>query len=121
MNKDSRKARKLQPRLQLKNITFSKDASFTVQNAIFDRSSKKLILEKTHSKNKRKFESEFDFKCVAPYRIARIHKATGDALEVLVDDMETKNMILKERIKELEYTLMSPPIFSTPVSMVNPG
>jgi hypothetical protein len=47
---------------------FSEDESFTIQNAMFDRSSKKIILEKTHSKNKRKCKSEFDFKGVPPSR-----------------------------------------------------
>ena len=37
--------------------TFSEDESFTVQNYLFDRSSKNLILEKIHSKNKRKSKS----------------------------------------------------------------
>jgi len=44
--------------------TFSEDESFTVQNYLFDRSSKNLILAKIHSKNKRKSKSEFGFKGV---------------------------------------------------------
>jgi hypothetical protein len=37
-----------------------------------------------------------------------------------VDDMEAENIMLKERVKELESTLMPPPIFSTLVSTVQP-
>jgi hypothetical protein len=44
----------------------------------------------------------------------------GDALEMSMDDMEAKNIMLKERVKELESTLMPPPIFSTLVSTVQP-
>jgi hypothetical protein len=40
--------------------------------------------------------------------------------EVLVDDVEVENMMLNERIKELEHTLMQAPIFSNPVSTVQP-
>jgi hypothetical protein len=35
--------------------------------------------------------------------------------------MEEENFRLKERVKELEATLMPPPILATPVSMVQPG
>jgi hypothetical protein len=39
---------------------------------------------------------------------------------MLVDDMEAENSMLKEMVKELESTLMPPPIFATPVSAVQP-
>jgi hypothetical protein len=35
--------------------------------------------------------------------------------------MEEENLRLKERVKELEATLMPPPILATPVSIVQPG
>jgi hypothetical protein len=35
-----------------------------------------------------------------------------------MDDMEEKNIMIKERVKKLEHTLMPPPIFATPISAV---
>jgi hypothetical protein len=75
--------------------TFLEDESFIVQNALFDRSSKNLILEKIHSKNNKISKSKFDFKDVPPPKISKIHKPMGDALEMSVDDMEVENIMLK--------------------------
>jgi hypothetical protein len=41
-----------------------------------------------------------------PSQISRIHKATGDALDYSNGGLEEENIKLKERIKELEETLM---------------
>jgi hypothetical protein len=54
------------------------------------------------------------------YGIAKIHKVTGDALDISIDDMEYENAIIKERIQELELTLIPPPILVTPVATVQP-
>jgi hypothetical protein len=63
---------------------------------LFDRSYKKIILEKINSKNKRRSKSKIYLKGVPPSKIAKIHKATmGDALKVLVDNMEENNTMLK--------------------------
>jgi hypothetical protein len=37
-----------------------------------------------------------------------------------VDEMEDENVILKDRIKELENALMPPPIFSSPIATIQP-
>jgi hypothetical protein len=37
-----------------------------------------------------------------------------------VEEMENKNPILKEIIKELESALMPPPIFSSPIATMQP-
>jgi hypothetical protein len=55
-----------------------------------------------------------------PSQISQIHRATGDALENSISCLETKNVMLKEQIKELEETLMPLPLFSTPLEMVVP-
>jgi hypothetical protein len=60
-------------------------------------------------------------KGVFPSKIARMHRATSDALEMSVDEMEAENSMLKERVKELEYTLMPPPIFASPIATIQPG
>jgi hypothetical protein len=44
----------------------------------------------------------------------------GDALDVSISHMEEENAQLKERIKELEATLMPPPILASPIAMIRP-
>jgi hypothetical protein len=53
-----------------------------------------------------------------PSRLSSIHKFTGDALDVSIENMEEENAQLKEKIKELEATLMPPPILATPITML---
>jgi hypothetical protein len=57
---------------------------------------------------------------VLPSRIARIHRATGDDLEVSVDKMEAENAMLKDRIKEFEKGLTPPHIFASPIVIFQP-
>jgi hypothetical protein len=57
---------------------------------------------------------------VLPLRIARIHRATIDSLEVLVDEIEAENAMLNDTIKELEYALMPPSIFASLTATVKP-
>jgi hypothetical protein len=40
---------------------------------------------------------------------------------MLVDEMEAENSMLKERFKELEYTLTPPPIFVSPIASIQTG
>jgi hypothetical protein len=42
-------------------------------------------------------------------------------LKVLVDEMEVENARLEERIKDLEYALMPPIIFASPIATIQPG
>jgi hypothetical protein len=53
-------------------------------------------------------------------QIYKIHKETGDALDDYIDELEAENAKLKERIKELQNSLMALPILSNPLSMVRP-
>jgi hypothetical protein len=76
---------------------------------LFDKSSKKLVIEKIHSKNKKvqgKLSSELDLNGVPPSRIVQIHEATGEALKMSVGEMENENATLKDIIKELESALI---------------
>jgi hypothetical protein len=56
-----------------------------------------------------------------PSKLSYIHKVTGDALDISIAHMEEENAQFKERIKELEATLMPPPILASPIAMIHPG
>jgi hypothetical protein len=55
-----------------------------------------------------------------PSQISRIHRATDDALDDSIGGLEAENTKLKERIKELEETLMPLPLLSIPLEIVGP-
>lgn len=44
----------------------------------------------------------------------------GESLKMYVKAMENENFTLKERIQELESTLMPPPIFANPITTMQP-
>jgi hypothetical protein len=75
---------------------------------------------KTSKNKKGKSISTIDLKDICPPKLSSIHKVTRDALDVSIIDMEEENFRLKERVKELEATLMPPPILAAPVAMVQP-
>jgi hypothetical protein len=50
----------------------------------------------------------------------KINEAIEEALKISVGDMENENSILKDRIIELESSLMPPPIFSSQISTIQP-
>jgi hypothetical protein len=103
------------------NDIFSELESFTFQSVIFDKESKKLIVERGDQKNKKgKYRSEVDLKDMRPSQISKIHKVTSDALDDSIDGLEAENVKLKERIKELENALMALPILASPLSMFKP-
>jgi hypothetical protein len=49
---------------------------------------------------------------------SKIDNATGDALNDSIDGLEAKNAKLKEKIKELETSLMPLLILASPLTMV---
>jgi hypothetical protein len=101
--------------------TLDEEESFAFQSIVFYSESKKLIIEKRDVKNKKgKSRSEIKLCNIFPSQISQIHQATGDTLENSISGLETKNIMLKERIKELEANLMPLPLFSTPLAMVRP-
>jgi hypothetical protein len=94
--------REVASEIETQEQSSSEDELFTLKNDLFDKISKKIIFERLLSKNKRikgKSNSYLGLGSVPPSKISRINKATGEALEVLVDDMEIENACLKERIK----------------------
>jgi hypothetical protein len=82
-----------------------------------------LVFEKFHSENKKiqgKSSLEFDLNGVPPSKSVRIHEVIEEALKMSVDEMENENATLKDKIKELEITLMHPPIFLSPIAKIQP-
>ena len=72
------------------NEIFSEEESFTFQSVIFDKESKKIIVERGDQKNKkRKYRLEVDLKDTRPSQISKIHRATGDALDNSIYGLET--------------------------------
>jgi len=97
---------------------FSDEETFYVQNALFDKDSKKLVFERNTKSKSGNFWSTIDTRNMLPYRFSSIHKVTGDALDFSIANMEEENAQLKEKIKELEETLMPPFILASPISMI---
>jgi hypothetical protein len=84
------------------NETFSEEESFTFQSVVFDKESKKLIVERSDQKNKNgKSRSKVNLKDMQPSQISKIHRATEDVFEYSIDGLEDGNAKLKERIREL--------------------
>jgi len=74
-------------------------------------------------KSKKIFENwklEIDFHGAAPSKIVQFHEETREALKEFVGNIEKENLILKEKIKELEETLIPIPLFDKPLNMVQP-
>jgi len=72
-----------------------------MHNSLFDKDSKKLVFEKTHSKNKNfqgNWSSKLDLNEVPPSKIVQIHEVTSESIKMLVDEMENENANLKEKI-----------------------
>ena len=84
----------------IRNETFNEEESVSFQSIVFDRESKKLIIEKGDMKNKKgKSCSKVNLKAMWPSHISKIHRATGDALYNYIEGIEAENIRLKEGIK----------------------
>jgi hypothetical protein len=55
-----------------------------------------------------------------PSQIFQIHRATGDALDNSIGYLEEDNVRLKERIKELEKSLIHLQVLASPLTMIRP-
>jgi hypothetical protein len=79
----------------IENEIFDEEESFVFQSVFFDKESKKLIIEKSDTKNKkRKSHSEVNLNNIWPSQVSRIHRSTGR--------LKAENTKFKERIKELQ-------------------
>jgi len=67
------------------------EESLTLHNAMFDKGSKYLVIEKVHSKNKKvqgKLSSKLNLNGVLLSKLVQIHEATCEALNMPVKEME---------------------------------
>jgi hypothetical protein len=85
--------------LSIQDEVFFDEETFSVQNVLFDRSSKKLKFERTPNNNKGKSWSTIVTKNMFPSKLSPIHRVIGDALDVSIINMEEENIKLKERVK----------------------
>jgi hypothetical protein len=97
---------------------FCEDESFVFQSDVFERESKKMIIEKRDVKNKKgKYHSEVDLENMRPSQISGLHKATRDALHDFIGVIEAENARLKDQIKELEEDFIPMPLLSSPLAI----
>jgi len=106
--------------LMIQEETFSDEETFIVQNESFDKEYKKLFFKITTNSKSGNIMSTIDTRDMLPSKLSFIHRVTWDALDVSIAHMEEENGQLKERIKELEATLMPPPILDSHVAMIRP-
>jgi hypothetical protein len=81
------------------------EESITLHHVAFNKESKKLLIEKINLKNKKvveKWNSKTDLQGVRPSKGMQFHEATRETLKSLINEIELKNQLLKEKIKELE-------------------
>jgi hypothetical protein len=103
-------------------IIFEED-SLTLHHSTFNKNSIKLVIEKVNSKNNKiqeKWNSKFDFQGVPPYKVMEFHEATRENLKFSIGDIENENVFLKDRVRELENSLIPPPLFVSPIAAIQP-
>ena len=99
------------------------EESITLHKATYNHETKKLLLEKTNTKNKKspeRWKYLIDLYGVSPSKIADFHGATGDALKQSIDKMERDNLELNKRVKELEFSFVPSPLFTKPLISTQP-
>jgi hypothetical protein len=105
----------------IESETFDEEESFVFHSIVFYSKSKNLIIEKRDVKNKKgKSRSEVNLRNKWPSKISQIHRETGDALDDSIGGLEAENAKLKERVKELEESLMPLPVLASPLAIIGP-
>jgi hypothetical protein len=82
-----------------------------------------MLIKKLNMKNKKaskKWKSKIDFHGVAPSKIVQFHEETKEALKESICNIEKEILILKEKIKELETTLILKTLFVDPLTTIQP-
>jgi hypothetical protein len=101
---------------------FYEDESFVFQSVVFDNESKNLIIEKRDVKNKKgKSRSKVNLANMRSSQISRLHRATGYSIDDSIGGIEAENAILKDRVKELEESLIHMPFLSNHLAIAMPS
>jgi hypothetical protein len=100
---------------------FDEDESFMFLSVVFDNQSKKIIIEKKDVKNKKgKSHSEVNLANMRPSQIYQLHIVIGDSLDDSIGSIEAENAIMKDRVKELEESLIPMPLLVNPLEITMP-
>jgi hypothetical protein len=67
-----------------------------------------------------KWISKIEVKGLKSSRVLKFYQATNDALAHLITEQELENEILKNRVRELEFSLSPKRIFVEPLAMPVP-
>jgi nucleoside-triphosphatase THEP1 len=103
----------------VENEIFDEEESFLFHSTVFDNKSKKIIIENSNVKNKKgKYRLEINLRNMRPSQVSRIHRAINNAVDDSIGSLEEENTKLKERIKELQETLIPLPFLSIPLAIV---
>jgi len=101
---------------------FYKDESFVFQSVVFYSKSKNLIIEKRDVTDKKgKSRLEINLRDMQSSQKSWLHQETTDALDDSIGGVEAENVILNDRIKELEEDLIPTPLFSIPLAKPVPS
>jgi len=55
-----------------------------------------------------------------PFKFMEFHESTMEALKYSIDEIEKENLILKERVKELENDVLPRLLFDNPIVIIRP-
>ena len=97
------------------------DELVTLYYLSYQKDLRNILLQRVNVKGKHAIEKwglEIEIKNANPSDIMEIHLEIDEALEHIVDNQERDNSRLKQRIFELEGTLISHPLFVETFSIV---
>jgi hypothetical protein len=106
--------------LMVQDEIFYYEDTFDVQNSSFEIYSNKLVFERTTKIKSGNLWSTIDTQNMFSSILSYIHEVRGDAMYFSIANMEGEYALLKEKIKELEETLMPPPLMASLVAMIRP-
>jgi hypothetical protein len=92
-----------------------------LHNTTYNKNSKKFLIQKVNMKNKKAYEKwklEIDFQGVKPLKFMEFHEETNETSKYSIYEIKKENPILKEKVKELENTMLPRPLFANPIAAI---
>jgi len=68
----------------------------------------------------KKWKSKINFHGIPPLKFMKFHDAIREALKESIFDIEKENLFLKEKIKELEKSIIPKPLYVEPITTIKP-